>query len=299
MEAKLYARLYRLVHETPHPPRRPGERYDDRHVVLVHLWGVLHDRGQAWACDPDNWPAAVLGGRPLVSQPRLSRRLRSVTALQLLERVLAAAGDRFGPPPLAKAIDSKPLTVGAYSKDADATRGRLADGAFGRGYRLHAVVHGRAVRDWTLLPLGCHDAVGAAVLLPRLAGGGGYVTADNAYDSNANHSLAAGAGHQLVAPPRACNRHVRDARANRPERLRALDALHGPLAQCGVPGAGAFGAALYAQRQQVESAFGGLTFAGLGPLPPFVRGPRRVALWTAGKILVHLCRTAMKQGLMA
>jgi hypothetical protein len=295
-EAKLYDALYRVVYATPHAPRRPRELYDDRWVVMVHFWGVVNDRGQSWACDPANWPGGggVPDGRPLISQSRLSRRLRTVGVLQLVERLLSTVTG-LSDAPLVKSIDSKPLTVGAYSKDADADKGRLAKGQFGKGYRLHAVMHGRVVRHWTLLPLSDHDAVGAAALLPRLEGGG-YVVGDNAYDSNDNHALAAAANHQLVAPPRACNADVRDAKHNRPERLRALDMLRGPLEKCGVPSA--FGRRLYDGRQRVESGFGGLAMAGLGALPAFVRGARRVALWTAGKLLAHAVRVAIKQGLM-
>lgn len=90
---------------------------------------------------------------------------------------------------------------------------------------------------------------------------------------------------------------MRDARRNRPERLRALDLLHSPLKHCGL--VSEFGRDLYAYRQRIESAFGGLTFAGLGPLPPWVRGPRRVALWTAATLPLFLWQTAQKQGLMA
>jgi hypothetical protein len=293
-EAKLFDVLYRLVYGTPHTPRRARELYDDRWVVMVHFWGVVHDRSQSWACDPANWPDDLLD-RPLISQSRLSRRLRTLGVQQLVERLLDAVTALFHTP-LAKTIDSKPLVVGAYSKDADADKGRLANGQFGKGYRMHAVTHGRVVRHWTLLPLSEHDAVGAAALLPRLEGGG-YVVGDNAYDSNDNHALAAAANHQLVAPARACNRDVRDAKHNRPERLRVLDMLHGPLEKCGVPSA--FGRRLYDGRQRIESGFGGLASLGLGALPAFVRGPRRVALWVAGKLLAFACRLAIKQGLMA
>ena len=294
MEAKLYRQLYQRVYALAHPPRRPGEQYDARWVVLMYLWSAAHDRCASWACDRGNWPREL--DRPLVSQSRFSRRLRTVGVQQLLERALAAASDLF-PVPLVKAVDSKPLTVGAYSKDADARRGRVADGQFAKGYRLHAVTHGRLVRHWTLRPMNAHDSVAAEALLPRLDGGGGYCVADNAYDSNRCHGLAAGAGHQLVAPPRACDADVRDARYNRPERLRALDLLHTPLRHCGLTSA--FGRDLYNCRQRVESGFAALTFAGLGPLPPFVRGPRRVALWAAAKILLSLWREAGKQRLMA
>src|SRR5207248_7271922 len=147
------------------------------------------------------------------------------------------------------------------------------------------------VRHWTLLPLNEHDSIGAAQLLPRLEGGG-YVLADNAYDSNANHALAAAANHQLLAPARATNRDVRDATHNRPERLRALDMLHGPLEKCGVPST--FGRRVYDGRQRIESGFAGLACGGLGALPAFVRGQRRPALWPDGKLRASTCRTAIE-----
>ena len=294
MGAKLYRGLYRRVYGIAHPPRRKRELYDDRWVVVVYLWSAAHDRPVSWACDVHNWPEEL--DRPLPSQSRMSRRLRTVPVLQLLERALAAASDLFGPPPLVKQVDSKPLTVGAYSKDADARRGRLADGQFARGYRLHAVTHGRAVRHWALLPLNVHDSAAAPLLLPRLEGGG-YVVGDNAYDTNDCHALAAAANHQLVAPPKECDAHVRDARRNLPQRLRALDMLHPPTEKCGL--AGEFGRQLYNCRQRIESGFGGLTMSGLGPLPPWARTPRRVALWTAAKILLYLWRCAENKGLAA
>ena len=318
METKLYRALYKLVRSTPHTPRRPREQFADWWVVLIYLWSVLHDRRASWACDPESWRGVEPDG-PLISQSQLSRRLRTVGVLQLIERLLAAASDllerhraevnapqtapRPAPqpvqpvqPPLLKQIDSKPLTVGAYSKDRDAKRGRLADGQFARGYRLHAITHGRHVRHWTLLPLNEHDSAAAPLLMPRLEGGG-YVAADNAYDTNECHGLAAAANHQLVAPARECNRGVRDVKHNCAQRLRALDMLDSPLQACGVTPP--FGQELYDCRQRIESAFGGLAFAGLGPLPPWVRGPRRTALWCAGKILLHLCAAALKKGLMA
>ena len=162
-------------------------------------------------------------------------------------------------------------------------------------YRL-VYVTAHVARHWTLLPISEHDTVGAARLLPQLDGGG-YVLGDNAYDSNACHALATAANHQLLAPARACNRDVRDAKHNLPERLRALDMLHAPLEKCGVPSS--FGQGLYDGRQRIESGFGGLTHAGLGALPAFVRTPHRTAAWAAGKLLAFAVREAVKQGLMA
>jgi hypothetical protein len=159
------------------------------------------------------------------------------------------------------------------------------------------------VRHWTLLPLNAHDSVAAPRLLPLLAGGGGgggYVVGDNAYDTNECHALATATNHRLVAP-RACNRGVRDAANNLPQRLRALDMLDCPLRATGQGGSGPspFGRDLYNYRQRIESGFGRLTFAGLGALPPWERRPRRVALWTAGKILLYLTKCAADQRLIA
>ena len=293
MEAKLYCELYQLIFSTAHPPRGKRRQYCDRWVVFMYFWSVIHDRCDSWACDARNWPATL--DRPLISQSRLSRRLRTVGVTQLIERLMLAVSDRFGIP-MVKLIDSKPLTVGAYSKDVDAKRGRVANGVFAKGYRLHVVAHGRAPRRFVLLPLNEHDNVGAAILLPTLEGFG-YVAADNAYDSNDNYDLAATANHQMVSPPRECTKGVRDPRYNGEHRLRGLDLTDSPLETCGQPSA--FGAAVYGFRQRIESAFGGLTAQGLGPLPAWVRGARRVVLWAAAKIVLYLWRLAKKQGLTA
>jgi hypothetical protein len=277
---------------TPHTPRRAREQYSDKWVALIFFWAAIWHRPVCWACDPENWPRNL--DRPLVSQSRMSRRLRTVGVIQLIERLIASVSDRFGIP-LVKEIDSKPLIVGAYSKDSDSKRGRLADGQFAKGYRLHALMHGRNPRHFTLLPLNEHDSVAAPMLLPRLDGGG-YVLGDNAYDTNPAYQAASQANHQLVAPPRECNKGVRDLKYNCPERLRGLDLIDSPLEKCGR--ATTFGQELYNYRQRIESGFGGLTFEGLGPLPPWVRRPHRVALWSAAKILVYLCRQAMNKGLM-
>lgn len=294
MEAQLYGSLYKLVWSLAHPRQR-RTRFNDRIIVIVYLWSVLWERPVCWACDVANW-----GGRnafELPSDSTMSRRLRTVAVQQLIERALAAGSDLFGPPPLVKQIDSKPMYVGPYSKDKDARRGRVAAGQMARGYRLHTLNHGRAVRFFTLAPMNEHDSVTAPLMLRRLEGGGGYAAADNAYDTNDLHGESAAVGHQLVAPPRACNRGVRDLKHNRPERIRALDLLDSPLQKCGLPGD--FGRELYNCRQRVESGYGGLTLLGLHFLPAWVRGPRRVALWAAGKILIFLCRDARKKGLMA
>src|SRR5437762_153827 len=109
MEAMLYRQLYQLMFAVAHPPRRARELYCDRWIAVMYFWSVLHDRPAEWACVERHWPddGAALEGRPLASQSRLSRRLRTVGVSQLVERLTAAVSDRFGVP-LVKLIDSKP-----------------------------------------------------------------------------------------------------------------------------------------------------------------------------------------------
>lgn len=297
MEAKLFAEVYRLVFSLAHPPGR-RHRFCDQWVVLVYLWSVLHDRSVLWACDVRNWPAALDACLP--HESTMSRRLRTVPVVQLLQRATAALADRLGPPPLVKQLDSKPLYVGAYSRDRDAKRGRVGANMMARGYRLHTLNHGRIVRHWTLDTMNTHDSTSGATLLREgLGGGGGYVVADNAYDTNDLHALAHANGHQLVAPPKPAERHVRDTKYNNAHRLRSLDVLASPLEFTTGGRRAAFGTSLYDQREAVESCYGELTTAGLHYLPAWARGPRRVALWAAGKILLHACRCALRKGLRA
>ncbi len=300
MEVKLWRALYALLAELSRGARRrKREQYADAWVLAVALWAVVHDRPMRWACDTANWSPPVLDDRPLPSPSRLSRRLRSATLLDLLTRALSAASAAACAVviPMVKAVDSKPLLVGAYSRDRRADRGRLSDRCSARGYRLHALCYGRAVRHWVLAPMSVHDSVPAPELLARLEGGWGYVTADNAYDDNDLYDLAAARGHQLVAPPRACNAGVRDTRYNGGARLRGLDLSDSPLRACGADSG--LGRALHDYRETAESCFGELTGAGLNYLPVWVRGPRRVALWVAGKLLAQAARCAQRQRLTA
>ena len=293
MEEQLYRSLYKLVWSLEHP-RQKNVIFSDRIIVMVYLWSVLHDRPVCWACEPQNWGKGL--DFELPSDSAMSKRLRTLSVQQLIERAMSAASDLFGPPPLVKQIDSKPMYVGPYSKDRDAKRGRVAQGQLARGYRLHTLNHGRIVRSFVLGPMNEHDSVLAPVLIDRLEGAG-YAVMDNAYDTNDLHERAAQNNHQLVAPPRAINKGVRDLKHNCPERIRALDLLDSPLQYCGLDAP--FGRELYNCRQRVESGFGGLTFVGLHYLPAWVRGPRRVALWAAAKILIYLCREGKNKGLMA
>ena len=192
---------------------------------------------------------------------------------------MLAVSDRFGIP-MVKLIDSKPLTVGAYSKDADARRGRVANGVFAKGYRLHVVSHGRSRGAFVLLPLNEHDH-----------GRGRHPAADarglrlrrGRQRLRQQRELRPGRGGQPPdgPPPRECNKGVRDAGYNGPRRLRGLDLIDSPLETCGQPSA--FGAAVYGFRQRDRVGVRRADQPGTGGAAAV--GPRRtrVALWAAAK----------------
>ena len=256
MEAKLFKRLCAVVDSIARVRRRRGDQFSDRIILLIYLWSVLHDRPVKWACDMENWHVEVPFNLP--SNSTMSRRLRKVSFQLLMEQVLAAAADLFAVP-LVKQIDSMPLRVGSYSRDVDAKRGRVAAGLKARGYRLHALTHGRSVQKIELTSMSEHDSCVAPKLLGHLRGGG-YVAGDNAYDCNGIYQQADRNNHQLVAPARRVNKGKRDLKNNCPQRLRGLDLLDSPLEHCGTPGE--FGRQLYNCRQPIESCFGGLNIKG-------------------------------------
>src|SRR4051812_37493960 len=134
MEAKVYREMLAILLSIAHSPRKARQRFTDRCIIMVYLWSVINDRPVVWACDEQNWSKNQLEW-DLPSNATMSRRLRTIGVLQLLERLLLRLTDAL-PTPLSKAVDSKPMVVGAYSKDCDAKRGRLSDQQFARGYRV-------------------------------------------------------------------------------------------------------------------------------------------------------------------
>jgi hypothetical protein len=227
----------------------------------------------------------------------MSRRLRSLGVRQLLERAQKITSQWF-PTFFCHWIDSKPLTVSGVSKDRDARLGRAA-GHKARGYRLH-VLHnaGGAVVAWLLGPMNFNDVPAAqtmlnAVRLQQECGQlhlkPGYATGDNQYDANGLYNGFALIGMQLVAPPRKTAKDVGHQRHS-PHRLHGLD-----LVKRG------FGQNLIEGRRGIERYFANATsFAGgLGPLPAWVRTPRRVSIWVGSKLIIDAVRRAKKQRLVA
>lgn len=295
MEAQSYRRVCRLLRQLAPHGRRKRQQFSDATVVAVYFWATQCDRPVSWACDERNWPRPLrdqLLGPTLPSQPTMSRRMRTVGVLQLIERVQRKLAEALEQK-VVKSMDSKPMRVGNYSKDRDARRGRAA-GEMARGYKLHAITSGKAFRHWTLTGMNANDQIGAELLLPHLKGWG-YVAADNGYDANAVYQQASAVNHQLIAPPRPSNAHVRDVRRNTPQRIRSLDLFADPLRHCGLKQG--FASSLVRARGQVERNFGNLVMAGLWAPPPWVRTPHRVAAWAAAKLIQRMMRQVEIDGI--
>lgn len=222
-----------------------------------------------------NWPKD-LWSRKLPSQSTLSRRLQT-TEVQLLladlERRLAAlSGGGW-----VMLVDGKPVTVGPYSKDPDATWGRARRG-WAKGYKLHAVYDGGSLPvAWEIAPLNESEPEVAARLVLSIRRGGGYLLGDKAYDSNPLHDAVLAVGCQLVAERKRPNTGL-GHRRHSPGRLRSIQLLGQE-----------FGQQLYAFRDQIERNFGWLTnhAAGLAPLPNWVRRICRVRTWVQAKLIIH------------
>ena len=302
MEDELWREAYRVVCEegkrqTPHP----GTTYPDWVIVLVLLWAAIHDRPVSWACEVRHWAGAGRGRRPrrLPSASTMSRRLRTVGVLGLLQRVLARLGGLV-PPALVRRVDGKPLPVGGFSKDRDARWGRAVDHK-ARGYKLFLVWGAGVVPDaWKLGPMNEAEQAAARDLVPRLPTGG-YLLGDGLYDSNPLHGVCDAHGVQLVAPrkqPGAGLAHC----DHEPGRLRSI-ALLETAAPGDLPAAAPapFARALYDRRGDIERDLGGwCSFAGgLQPLPSWVRTPHRVAYWSAAKLVINGLRLCHLRGIAA
>jgi hypothetical protein len=261
--------------------------FSDQLILLTLLWAVLHDRPILWATDPRNWPFYMrVKSRP--SPATMSRRLRSPSFLVLLERlrVRLAVTPRPDAPII---IDAKPLPVGGYTTDRQAGNGR-ACGGFAWGYKLYLVVDENArVHAWKVESMNVAEQVVAEELIPaaaRSAGADRWLLGDKQYDSNRLHNLADACGLRLLTQRMRTKDTIGPNQS--PGRRRAIELLEAPGT--------AEGRELFARRDAIERYLGTLCCSGggLGPLPGFVRGLRRVRLWVGAKLLLHMARRALR-----
>jgi hypothetical protein len=205
----------------------------------------------------------------------MSRRLRTTE----VQRLMQAIEGRMAPVNRScwvRLIDGKPLIVGTYSKDPDASWGCVGQ-SFAKGYKLHALYGHETTPDvWELAPLNVSEPeVGARLIL--LLKRAGYIVGDKAFDSNPMHEAANSVGAQLVAERKRPGTNL-GHRRHSPGRLRSMALL-----------CTEFGRALYQHRSTIERKFGHLTnhAGGLAPLPNWVRRIHRVRLWVQAKLIIH------------
>jgi hypothetical protein len=305
MEDELWEPLYQLIwSESNRRGRRGGTRFCDAWIVLVFFWAVLHDRPISWACRQQHWPLRERW-RVFPSPATMSRRMRCVSVLKLMEAIWLGLSERSGQP-LVRVVDAKPLPVGGFSKDIDAKWGQAVD-AKAKGYKLYSVWgRGSSVPEqWRLGPMNESEPLVAEIMIRRLRGGG-YLLGDSLYDTNPLHRLCGGCGLQLLAPRKKPGTQLghQDHDASR---LRAIELLETrprlplPRGTDGADAARNFGPGLYACRTTIEREFGqmGNFGGGLSPLPNWVRRPHRVAVWVAAKLVINGLRICRNKGVAA
>jgi hypothetical protein len=217
------------------------------------------------------------------------RRLKTEAVLVRMNALNATFRSRL-PVTSEKVLDGKPLTVGSYSRDPDATCGRLSSTCWGCGYKLHSMVDsGGAVDAFVITGLHAGESSVAHDLVQTLDLRNALVRADANYDSNKLYAAVAQGGGRLVAPRRKPGRGL-GHHPQHVDRLRAIAELEeNPIAL----------RAHIRHRIRVEQAFGHLTNlpCGLSPLPNCVRRQQRVTRWVTAKIaLYHLNLSRTKQG---
>lgn len=271
MEGQLWSWMIAFLPEHGKRPMRC--RFDDRTIVMVALWAILHDRPMNWACHAANWPTSKRPAR-LPSASTISRRWRhpSMPAIldEIHQRTVVAIwmGSRYA------AIDARPLTVGGGSKDPDAKAGR-AVGHLAKGHKLFAIVaSGGVVAAYEIGAMADSELTRARSLLanspPQLT----RILGDGVYDSMPLHQVAKVHKRRLYAPIR----QNRVGRRQQPERLRLLKLFQTTI-----------GERLLASRDDIERSFGLMSnFAcGFKGLPNWARRTHRVYRWMWGKILIY------------
>lgn len=274
----IYQTLVRLNRTIPNERRKC--QYTDTLVVAIYVWSVMHDRPRCWAVERSSY-YGPFRPRRLPSRSQFERRLaapRGQALLQAAWKELSKGSD----PSLISCMDGRALTVGPYSQDRDAGKGWVSN-HFARGYKLHAITKQRGkTAAWRVEPLNVSEKKVAAELILE-ARPQGILLADGNYDSGPLYELAQGSGAVLLTPfkKNAGRGHHRQF----PARLSAIQMWMRE------------GKTLYKYRTDIErrfsqqSSFGG----GLAPLPPWVRGLRRVTQWVGTKLMIYHVRLARRE----
>jgi hypothetical protein len=272
--------LKKIHHQLARSEQSAGVVYSDVQIVAMSLWAVIHDRNQKWACQPINWPRLPVDWPGLLSASQFSRRLRSPKVQALLNRLEADIRSRW-PEEWCLIVDGKPLPVGGFSKDPDATTGYGA-GQFYRGYKLHAIWgNGPIPWAWDVLPANVSEPTTATKIVASVPGEG-YLLGDAAYDSNPLHNASAAVGRKLVAPRKKPGTGLGRGTKHHPQRLQSIELTENTDLH-------PFAVALHNWRTGIERQFGWLTsgVASLQNLPTFVRRLPRVRRWIQAKLIIN------------
>lgn len=277
-------RLWRIVLDhLPPPGTGPhGCQFDDRTIVMLVVWSVLHDRPFGWSCLRESWPESIRP-RNLPDPSTLCRRRRLPAIAGLLKDMMDSIGSRFAECRADAAVDSRPVLVGGATKDPQAASGRGA-GGFARGYRAHMLVdRAGVVRVLRLCPINVSEKVVARELIHAAPAQVRRIVGDGNYDSMVLHGCAAEAGMRLYTPLR----QNRVGKRRQKPRLRLLRLWSTPV-----------GKRALKARDGIERVFGRMSgFAcGLKPIPPWVRGVERVTQWVTAKIAIYHAYLVMKSG---
>jgi len=285
MDGELLRWLYhRLIHD-PSLACASDCTYGDGVVLLIWFYSVLYNRSLAWAHDKRNWPLPYRKPR-FPSYSQLCKRLKWPRTQRLIEQ-LEQELRRRQPASGLKLVDGKPLVVGGFSKDKDATVGHVPDG-YARGYRLHLVFDslGR-IEAFDVTGLHAGESTVMAKLLRHCDIRGCLIRGDSNYDSNHLYQRVARLKARLLAPRKKPFTGL-GHRKHHPDRLRAIKELeqseqtlreHRRI------------------RAAVERRIGHLVnlTCGLWALPPFVRRLSRVKQWVRAKILFYHLALILKR----
>lgn len=281
----LLIRLIRRAVREVGPSKRVA--FSDELILKMYFWSVMHDRPLCWASDPAHYQCGWFRPRTLPSNSQFCRRVQTPRFQQFLGHIHHAQTHQAAVTSINYA-DGKPLAVGNFSRDPDATAG-YGVGRVERGYKLHALVtHDRIIARWSLMPLHVHELHAAHKLIdagpiPKDA----VVLADGNYDAHRLHKHLGRRGGWLWTKPRGMAEHPVTRRQMGAKRRALLEVWRQTPA---------WAARFYHQRLNVEGTFSNLTSrgGGLGPLPGFVRRLTRVRRWVGAKIVLYHLHLAQR-----
>jgi hypothetical protein len=279
MNSELLTWLYRRLLHDPSCNHQRDCTYSGGLIALIYFYAVHTNHSLRWASDRRHWPI-WLQRLKLPSYSQICRRLRSGQVLALIRQINQELRQQL-PRGRTKLGDGKAYVVNGFSKDRDATFGKVPDG-WARGYKLHAILDAAsaAIDAWSISGLARGEATVMRQLVQRLDLRGCVLLCDANYDSNPLYRTVDSCGGRLIAPRRKPGTGL-GHRPHHPHRLTAIELLEGNDDRR---------RAHARHRAAIERGFANLgNSIGLWALPNFVRRQYRVQQWILAKItLYHL-----------